>query len=131
MVVFRLRDQDGRPVEHYDIYFDSPGRARTVGSLIEHRHVNGRHRNIIAFYLRTGAFDEDRGIWIDRLEDLEDFALEITATEPQTDRIVYLPLRFDIDGRQIRRWIHPHRTTVVDVQLLRVPAPGIFDMRRT
>ncbi|MDX1566099.1 MAG: hypothetical protein R3236_11865, partial [Phycisphaeraceae bacterium] len=131
MVIFRLRDQDGRPVRHYDIYFDSSGRGRSIGSLIEHRHVNSCDPNIIAFYLRTAAFDEDGGEWTDRLEDLEDFSLEITATEPQTDRILYLPLRFDIDGRRLRRWIHPHRTTVVDVQLLRIPAPGIFDVRKT
>jgi hypothetical protein len=53
-------------------------------------------------------------------------ALEITAVEPQTNEILYLPLRIELSADQLTQWIQGHRTTVIDVELLRLPSPNVF-----
>jgi len=130
MVVFRLRDQDGRPVRHFDVFFDSRAGAGedslAFRELFEDKHVNDASPHVIAFYLRTDAFEARRRGWAPRLPRVGGLALEITATEPETGEIVYLPLRFEFTRGQLEGWIRGHRTTVVDVELLRLPAPGVF-----
>ena len=60
-VIFRVRDQDGRPVEHYDIFFDSESTDQKskipIQKLFEDEHKNDVTPNVITFYLRLDAFD--------------------------------------------------------------------------
>ncbi len=131
-VVLRIRDQDQRPVEHYDVFLNSnPTRSDDslpIGKLIEAKHINRLHPNIICFYLRTHAFDADAGDWTARLPRVNGCYLEISATEPDTDEILYLPLRFELSSDELETFIQPHRTTVIDVELLRLPSPEVYRM---
>jgi hypothetical protein len=136
-VIFRLFDQDGLPVpiSSSDIFFVSEqGEKGTVPiqSIIEHNSVSGISPNVIAFYLRTQRFDRRAKDWIDLLANVADFALEITAIEPATPTqnplISYLPVRIPLSGKQVKNLIQPHRTTIIDVTLLRLPSPDIYQL---
>jgi hypothetical protein len=80
-VIFRIRDQDGRPVPHFDVFFDSEHTPQPslvpIRDLFEDRHVNDLTPNTIAFYLRTKAFDSQVGGWTPRLPDVRGVYLEI------------------------------------------------------
>ena len=128
-LIFRVRDQEGRPVPHYDIFFASKqgnAKARPVQTLFEDKHVNGLNSNIINFYLRTDAFDAGQKRWVPQVPEVKDCALEITAVEPQTGLILYLPLRLELDTDQLTQWVQGDRTTLIDVELLRLPSPDVF-----
>jgi hypothetical protein len=133
-IIFRLRDQDGRPVTGFDIFFDSvkgpQDTSLPMRKLMEDKHVNGVSPNIITFYLRVGAFSKEAGDWVDRVPEVQGCYLEISALEPRTEEILYLPLRLEIGAKALQTWIQWDRTTIVDVELLRVPSPEIFRLVR-
>jgi pimeloyl-ACP methyl ester carboxylesterase len=129
-VVLRIRDQDARPVPHYDIFFDSiAGRrdtSRPINSLFEDKHVNGLNPNIIVFYLRTDEFVDKKKGWVPRVPEVNGCYLEVSAVEPETQDILYLPMRYEFSAEQLNNWIQGHHTTVIDVELLRLPSPNVF-----
>jgi hypothetical protein len=129
-LIFRVRDQDGRPVPDFDIFFDSVQGRRdpslAMKDLIEDKHVNTSSPHIITFYLRVDAFSADTGTWVDRLRGVDGCFLEVSAVEPQTREILYLPLRFEFTAEELQSWIEADRTTIIDVELLRLPSPEVF-----
>jgi hypothetical protein len=136
-VIFRLHDQDGLPIPiaSTDIFFVSKqGGKETIPiqSIIEHTSVSGVAPNVIVFYLRTQKFARRAKGWVDQLANVSDFELEITAIEPaaptQNPLVSYLPLRIPLSGKQVKRLIQPHRTTVIDVTLLRLPSPDLYQL---
>jgi hypothetical protein len=133
-VIFRIRDQDRRPVANFDIFFDSiQGRRDSslpMRELFEDKHVNSLSPNILTFYLRTDAFSAAEGKWLPRIPRVNGCFLEVSAVEPQTGEILYLPMRFEFTASQLATWIQGHRTTLVDVDLLRLPSPKIFRLVR-
>ncbi|HEY3662733.1 MAG TPA: alpha/beta hydrolase [Chthoniobacterales bacterium] len=136
-VIFRLRDQDGLPIPigSSDIFFVSEqGENGTIPiqTIIEHTSVSGVSPNVLVFYVRTQKFDRRAKGWVDQLANVSDFALEITAIEPaaptQNPLISYLPLRIPLSGKQVKNLIQPHRTTIIDVTLLRLPSPDLYQL---
>ncbi|UCG71406.1 MAG: hypothetical protein JSV45_09015 [Chromatiales bacterium] len=126
-LVFRLRDQYGKPVKHFDIFFHSPpGCTLCINELFEHTHKNRRTDGSIVFYLRTTRFTDDEQDWVDQLARLDTVQLEIAPVEPRTGDIRYLPVCLTLSGNRLRRFVQSHRTTVIDVTLMRLPAPGVF-----
>ena len=123
------------PISSSDIFFVSEqGEKGTIPiqSIIEHTSVSGVAPNVIVFYLRTQKFDRRAKDWLDQLANVSDFELEITAIEPAAPRqdplISYLPLRLPLSGKQLKNFIQPHRTTIVDVTLLRLPSPDLYQL---
>ena len=136
-VIFRLRDQDGLPIPiaSSDIFFVSEQGAKgtvPIQSIIEHTTVSGATPNVIVFYLRTQKFDRRAKGWVDQLTNVSDFEVEITAIEPaaptQNPLISYLPLRIPLSGKQVQTLIQSHRTTIIDVTLLRLPSPDVYQL---
>ena len=131
-VILRVRDQDGRPVPDFDVYFDSvQGRkdpSRAIKDLIEDKHINTASPHIIVFYLRTDAFSAKEGTWVNAVKDVQGCFLEVSAVEPQTQEILYLPLRFEFTPEELESWIQGDRTTILDVELLRLPSPEVFTL---
>jgi hypothetical protein len=132
-VIFRLRDQDKRPIQHFDIYFESKqgdAKARPIQTLFEDKHLNLVSPNILTFYLRTNAFDKKAKDpnWFSQIPEVKACALEITAVDPETGEVLYLPFRLELDTEQLSQWIQGHRTTIMDVELLRLPSPDVFKM---
>jgi hypothetical protein len=132
MVVIRIRDQDGRPVKSFDVFFDSVQSRNDpslpIGELIEDKHINGDSPNVIVFYLRTDAWDAKKKDWIARVPQVRGAFLEITAVEPASSDVVYLPMRFKFSAETLAQWIRGHHTTVMDVTLLRVPGPNVYQL---
>lgn len=137
MLVFRLRDQDGRPVEQFDVYLDSgdvedPDTGPPMSTLFEDNHKPQEWPGMIVFYLRCLKFDTSAGApgsgggWVDRLGQLGSCHVHITAMEPRTDRIAYVPLRLKLGPASLRRLVQPGRTTIVDVTMRRVAAGELF-----
>ena len=126
-LIFRLRDQHGRPVEHADVLLNSPPDARLAANeLFEHVHRNRRSPHILCFYLRTARFDSTRSAWVDRVAEVGGLQLEIAPTATGSGEIRYLPVCLSLSAQRLRRFLQNHRTTMVDVTLLRLPSPGVF-----
>ena len=127
-VIFRLRDQDGKPIQHFDIFFNSPmGPGNiSIGTLIEDKHINQVSPNIITYYLRTNAFNSDTNTWEPRVASVNGCYLEISATEPLTDEVLYLPFRHQFTQDELVAFLQPNRTTVIDIEMIRLPSPGVF-----
>lgn len=136
-LIVRLRDQDGLPIPiaNADIFFVSNQQEKgtiPIQSLMEDTSVSSVSRNVILFYLRLKKFQRKEQDWVDQLADVFDFALEITAIEPAAARqnplVCYLPLRIPLNRRQLRSLIQPHRTTIIDVTLLRLSSPNVYQL---
>ena len=132
-----MRDQDGFPIPigSSDIFFVSNQQEKgtiPIQSLIQDTSVSGVSPNVILFYLRVRKFQRKEQDWVNQLADVLDFALEITAIEPaapsQNPLISYLPLRIPLNRRQMTNLIQPHRTTIIDVTLLRLPSPEVYQL---
>jgi pimeloyl-ACP methyl ester carboxylesterase len=139
-VVFRLRDQDGLPIPiaTTDIFFVSEQSTKgtvPIQTLIEHSVVSGSSPNVIVFYLRMKKFNRSAKDWVDQLANVQDFALEITAIEPaaptQDPLVSYLPIRLPLSAKQLSGLIRPHQTTILDVTLLRLPSPQLYQLIKT
>ena len=144
LVIFRLRDQDDRPIDHYDIFFNSIASKRDqslpFNALIEDKHVNSNHGNIFTLYLRTSQFKQKPDAndttdplnkqWVLAVPKVNGCTLEVSAVEPETGLINYLPMRFEFSAEDLNGWLVGHQTTVIDIQLLRLPQPGVFMILR-
>jgi hypothetical protein len=135
-IVIRLQDQYGQPVRDFDINFRrGPNAVSTtdIGSLIEHKHRNTLTPNVLTFYLRTGQWDKENGTFLDddgaylnRLSEIEDVVLDITGNERQTSDIQYVPFRKRFDTAALTLFVQPHATTIVDVEMQRIPSGDVF-----
>lgn len=135
-LVFRLRDQHGQPVRDFNINLNSRGGSGanprvSVNQLMQDTHKNRVFGNSIAFYLRTALAAERSGSeWKSRVAEVEGVTLEIDGVEPDSTRIQFLPLRFNLPTEELVAWLQPHRTTVIDVELYRLPTQETFVLRR-
>lgn len=127
-IVFRLRDQNGLPVKDYSIYFNSRGGEgrpqQIIDELFEDHHRNNATPHTIAFYLRTHAYDGTE--WQARLEGVNGVDIEIDAVDAATNRILFVPMRLRLSSAQLQAWVQPHRTTIIDVEMLRLPSEDTF-----
>ncbi len=138
-MIFRIYDQDGLPVPiaSGDIFFVSNQQRRStipIQSIIEDTVVSGISPNAIVFYLRAQKFDKRAKDWVDQIPNISDFAIEITAIEPSAPLhdplVTYLPLRISLSNDELRALIQPHRATIIDVTLLRLPSPKVYQVVR-
>ncbi|OQX62561.1 MAG: hypothetical protein B5M56_06160 [Desulfococcus sp. 4484_241] len=130
-LIFRIRDQNGAPVEHFDIYLRSRPSAQAetrLETLIEDKHLNRKTAGIITFYLRTQRFKNSR--WTDLLKNAAPLDLEITGHEPLTGDITYLPANIRLTPENLRSMVKGFQTTVFDVTLVRLPSGNVFDVEQ-
>jgi len=136
-VIVRLQDQNGIriPIAQSDIHFDSDQQDHKtipMQKLVEDTSISGVSPNCICFYLRALRFDRKSKQWLDQLGNVGDFVLEITAIEPAAQRqdplVSYLPLRIPLNKTELGKYIQPHRTTIIDVELLRLPSSEVYKL---
>ncbi len=127
-LVFRIRDQFGRGVEHFDITFRSKSKKGKVAleSLIEDRRLNKQHPGTLTFYLRTQEFKKSSKKWKDRVADLCAVDVEISADEPRAEEIRYIPLNLRLTADQISSALKSFETTIIDIELVRLPSQKVF-----
>lgn len=128
--VFRVKDQNGKPVNDFSVYFNSSGgdagKSKDIDSLFEDKHRNGATPNCISFYLRLTKWDAAKNGWTDRLAEVNGVDLEIDGVDPSTGRALYLPVRMRIGKEQLAEWVRPHRTTIIDIELMRIASNDSF-----
>ena len=128
-LVFRLRDQNGNAVEHFDINIRSvqanPDQPR-LERMIEDHHGNKKDKGAITFYLRTQEFVKRSKSWRDLLESVAPVSVEITGHEPGSDEIAYVPINIELDQTEVNAVLQSFRTTIIDVTLARLPSNRVF-----
>ncbi len=127
-VTVRVTDQHGQPVKHCDVYFNSFGGGEDlrvmINTLIEDRHQNTDHPSTHTFYLRCEHWEAPA--WTDRLSQVRGLDLEISVVDPMTQRVLYIPLRMRLSPDRLQQFIRADRTTIIDVQLIRLPEGRTF-----
>ena len=131
-IIFRVRDQNGRPINDCSIHFNSFGGGVKpkilINKLFEDSHVNKPSPDTTVFYLRLQAWDPDQKTWVNRLPDVNGVDLEIDSIDALTNEIVFLPLRMRLPVPELERYLQPHQTTVIDIQLMRLPSRKTFSL---
>ena len=131
-LIFRVRDQFGTGVEHFDITLKSKGPDKSkvrLESLIEDHHGNKKNKGTITYYLRTQKFDKKSKKWRDQIAKLLPLDVEITGHEPLSDDISYVPLNIRLTVKQVASIVLSFQTTIIDVQLVRLPSRKVFDIK--
>lgn len=131
-VSVRVRDQHGSPIENYSVHFNSfggGGRPNVlINDLFEDTHQNRASPDTITFYLRLEKWEPQQKTWINRLNEVNGVDLEIDCIDPKTQRITFVPLRMRLNAAMLARYLQPHRATLIDVELLRLPARETFSI---
>ena len=132
-VSLRVRDQHGNAINDCSIHFNSFGGGTRpellINKLFEDTHQNRTSPDTTTFYLRLESWDGHD--WVNRLPEVNGVDLEIDCIDPKTERVVFIPLRMRLNSAQLARYIMPHRATLIDVELLRLPARETFSMYKT
>lgn len=130
-LIFRLRDQFGNPVENFDITIKSKESPKKgyLEKLIEDKHNNDLDKGAITFYLRTQKFKDPQ--WEEQLKDVKPIDVEITGHEALSEEINYLPLTITLNSEQIQEIVQSFRTTIFDIELLRMPSEKVFAITKT
>ena len=130
-LIFRIRDQFGNGVEHFDITFKSKGNDKNrprLESMIEDRRTNKSHHGTMTFYLRTQKFKSE--MWHELLPTLQPVDVEVTGNEPLSNDIKYVPLKISLTGKQIAAALNNFETTIIDIQLVRLPSQDVFKISK-
>lgn len=127
-LIFRLRDQNGASVDHFDITIKSHQKKGknlvNLEDLIEDHHGNKKHPGTITYYLRTQEFKSRR--FRDVFDRLKTVDVEITAYQPESDDISFVPISLHLTPDLIATIIKSFQTTIVDVTLARLPSRNVF-----
>lgn len=81
--------------------------------------------------------DIARGLNRALLEAVPTFSILRSRSRPSSRRprrdplVTYLPLRIPLNRRQLTSWIQSRRTTIIDVNLLRLPAPEVYQLTKS
>ena len=130
-LIFRLKDQFGNGVEHFDVMFNTDktkkGQFR-LEKLIEDHHGNKKCDGIITFYLRTQKFNKDTDQFDEILNLVAPVDIEITGHEPGSEEIEFVPLNIQLSTKQITGILQSFRTTIIDVELARLPTDKVFEV---
>ncbi len=131
-LIVRTWDHLERPLPGCSVHLNSFGGGakpqRLINDLFEDTHLNSLSSNTLTFYLRTHRYDPGDGSWKAILPEINGIDLEIDAPPGAGGRVQVVPLRLRLDSATLERWIEPHRTTVLDVQLLRLSSDDTFEM---
>ncbi len=132
-LIFRIRDQYGNGVKHFDVMFKTEqpksGQLRLEG-MIEDHHGNGTSDGIITFYLRTQEFNSNTKKFDDLLKKVAPVDIEITGLEVDTNEIAFVPLNIQLSTKQIQGTIESFKTTILDVELVRLPSNHVFEITK-
>jgi hypothetical protein len=130
-VIIRVFDQNNKPVPSPSVHFNSNGGDAPpvilIDALFEDTHQNTHSPNTNTYYIRTHELDKD-GKWAACLPFTNGVDLEIDCVDPLTKFVEYVPLRLRLSADLLTQYVQAHRTTIIDVHLLRLPATGTFSL---
>jgi len=130
-LIFRIRDQFGNGVKHFDVMFKTDtfkkGQER-LEKMIEDDHGNETSEGIITFYLRTQSFNSKTKKFDDLLGRVAPVDIEITGHESDSDEIAFVPLNMQLSAEQVQTIVESFKTTIIDVELVRLPSNKVFEV---
>ena len=131
-LIFRLKDQYGNAVEHFDVRLNSAENngLPKLEKMIEDHHGNKKDKGTITFYLRTQKFDKKTKSWKELLNNVAAVNVEITGHEPDSGDISYVPMNIQLDSAQVNSLVQSFRTTIIDVTLVRLPSTQVFEVSK-
>jgi hypothetical protein len=132
-LIFRIKDQFGKAVEHFDVRFNSSPKNRQQNQLekmIEDQHTHEKDKGSTTFYLRTQKFDKSKKQWKDLLTDIAEMDVEITGLEAESSDISYVPMNLHLSSDDIKAIVQSFRTTIIDITLLRLPSEKVFEVSK-
>lgn len=130
-LIFRLKDQYGTGIEHFDVRLNSESAMadqEKLEKMIEDHHGNKNDSGTITFYLRTQKFNNKDKTWGELLHNVAPVNIEITAHEPDSDDIAYVPMNIQLGTGEVKALVQSFRTTIVDVVLVRLPSANVFEL---
>jgi hypothetical protein len=121
MIVVRVTDAIGRPVNDYDLYLTggpaySPD-ALPKGFFID-RQRNQVTPNVLTYYLDHAAFEQSK-----------ELGLKIVA-RPDSGPVSFAPAEFRTDEATVASILRPHETVMLNLRLERTLSPALFLVRR-
>lgn len=139
MLVMRVRDDQGHAVEDFDLVFTAGKEGDPdhlpPGFLVD-RQRNRRTPNTITFYLNhaamtgaPGVVDADGRQVRDPLPACERLGLRVVPY-PQDGFVHYLPAELSATPANLKHFIRPDETVMVDIVLRRIVREGVFRMTR-
>jgi len=138
MVIFRVRDDSGRPVSDFDLKLTAgPGGDpdRLPPGFLVDRQRNSRHPGILTFYFNTAkmlgspAVEHDGRELRPALPACEGLGLRVVPY-PLNGFVHYVPAELDVDMKHLRAFIRPYQTVLVDIELRRVVHAGVYRLNR-
>ncbi len=132
-LIFRIRDQFGIGVKDFDITIKTLGTGSKkirLETLIEDVHKNGKHHGTLTYYMRTQSYNKRMKRWDELLNSISPVNVEITGHEPDSDDVKYVPLNLKLTSSQLREIISSFQTTIIDVELLRLPRRNVFQISK-
>lgn len=132
-LIIRLRDQYGRGIRDFDITLKSTsvGSRTKLESLIEDRHDCDQHKGTTTFYFRTQSFNKKSKTWKESLQNIAPLHLEITGEETDSPEIEFIPLNIRLSAAEVRSILKSFQTTIIDIELVRLPTQKVFAVKKT
>ena len=138
LVIFRLRDGDGYPVEDFDLLLTGEGDSpdRLPAGFLADRQRNLRSRNVLTFYFNHAVMvgcpevrdpRDPAHVLRDRQRGIDVLGLRVTA-RPAEGFVHYLPAYYRARKPLLDRLIRAHETALVDIVLRRVVHKGAFEI---
>ena len=128
-LVFRIRDQFGIGLKHFDVMLntDKPQKNQLrLEKMIEDHHGNKNDDGIITFYLRTQAYNKKTKKFDDLMKKVAPLDIEITGHETKSGDITFVPLNIQLSNLQVQSIIESFKTTIIDIELVRLPSNKVF-----
>jgi len=130
-IIFRIRDQFNNAVPNHDITFHSKKDNESqiaLEHMIQDKHHNTKYPGTLTFYLRTMEYKRKR--WNDKISRIAPLDVEITAYEPESDEITYVPLNICLSTEDLIRIVQNYCTTIIDITLVRLPSSHVFKIEK-
>lgn len=142
---------------YLDSFGNDSAPNKMLDRMFQDTHKNDRTSNTISFYLRVEKFpeklpediaqrlsrldddtlsqltpEERERIWNDvwkyQIPEVNGIDLEIDIADVDRERLCYVPLRMRIKGQELVKYLQPHRTTVFDIELMRLPTQDAYQI---
>lgn len=132
-IIFRIKDQFGNGVEHFDVMFQSeknkPNQVK-LEKMVEDHHGNKNHKGTITFYFRTQEFQKKTKTWRNLVADVAPLDIEVSGHEPDSNDIAYVPLNIRLTNQQVQFILESFKTTIIDITLVRLPSNHVFEIKQ-
>ncbi len=137
MLVFRVTDSDGNPVNNFDLLLTGPESDpnNLPQGFFKDRQANSRAKNTVTYFVNhellmgseavgpTGSGD----VWRGKTVGIDDLGIRVEG-RPSEGFAHYVPAEYEARATQFATAIVPHQTTLVDIVLQRVVHEGALQL---